>query len=154
MEGDLRKGHGNAPCKACTAFKTWAKTQKQQGKDAQKEDHLGAECPLDKDELGRSTWNFLHTMAAYYPEKPTSEEQTKMKELIKNFSVFYPCDVCAKHLRDDIKKTPPDVSSSQALAQWFCQVHNRVNVRLGKSVFDCTRVKERWKDGWLDGSCD
>lgn len=41
-------------------------------------------------------------MAAYYPTKPTIEDQTKMKELIKNFSIFYPCNICAKHLRDEL----------------------------------------------------
>ncbi|KAK9502690.1 hypothetical protein O3M35_011407 [Rhynocoris fuscipes] len=152
MEGDLRRSSGNAPCRACTAFKSWANNQTQTSQNQRTQ--LGVECPLDKEELGRSTWGFLHSMAAYYPEQPSTSQQSKMMDLIQNFSHFYPCEHCAKHLREDLKTSPPNVTSADALSQWFCQMHNRVNVRLGKPVFDCSRVKERWKDGWKDGSCD
>jgi hypothetical protein len=53
-----------------------------------------------------------------------------------------------------LKTNPPDVTSQSALSLWMCQLHNRVNVKLGKSVFDCSKVDERWRDGPADGSCD
>ena len=36
----------------------------------------------------------------------------------------------------------------------MCEMHNRVNVKLGKPEFDCSKVFQRWRDGWEDGSCD
>ena len=60
------------------------------------------ECPLDKDELGRNTWSFLHTTAAYYPEKPTEQQQKDMRQMIHIFSRFYPCDFCAEDLREKL----------------------------------------------------
>lgn len=45
-----------------------------------------ADCPVDKDELGRSTWNLLHTMAAYYPEQPTGDERQTMKQTVESLS--------------------------------------------------------------------
>ena len=48
----------------------------------------------------------------------------------------------------------PDTRNNVALSKWFCDIHNEVNVRLDKKTFDCTKVMERWKDGWQDGSCD
>ena len=34
-------------------------------------------------------------MAAYYPEKPTSDQQNDMKKFMSLFSKFYPCEDCA-----------------------------------------------------------
>ncbi|KAF9964152.1 hypothetical protein BGZ70_006894 [Mortierella alpina] len=112
------------------------------------------ECPPDKEILGRATWTFLHTMAAYYPEKPSAMEQTTMKSLLSSFSQFYPCGPCAEHLREEMKVDPPKVESRKELAWWMCGMHNKVNDILGKESFDCNKVDERWKDGPADGRCD
>lgn len=105
------------------------------------------ECPPGKTELGRSTWTFLHTMAAYYPSKPSKTQQTDMLGLIKGLSQFYPCEECAHHLRDEILENPPKVKDNIELSDWFCQIHNQVNIMQGKPTFDCSKVFERWKTG-------
>ncbi|KAI9206247.1 ERV/ALR sulfhydryl oxidase domain-containing protein [Polychytrium aggregatum] len=104
-------------------------------------------CPPDAGELGRSTWTFLHTMAAYYPEAPTQDEQTNMSQFLNSFSRVYPCGYCAEHLQAEIKKHPPPVASNLILSKWLCVVHNKVNKSQGKPMFDCSRVLERWRDG-------
>lgn len=53
-----------------------------------------------------------------------------------------------------LKADPPQVESQHSLSQWLCKLHNRVNVKIGKPEFDCSKVNERWRDGWKDGSCD
>lgn len=120
----------------------------------EKKTSLNVNCPLDKDELGRNTWSFLHTMAAYYPEKPTRDQQKDMQQFIKLFSKFYPCDICSEDMRNKLVKIPPKVKNQHELSLWFCQLHNEVNKTLGKPEFNCNLVNERWRDGWADGSCD
>ncbi|XP_078451024.1 FAD-linked sulfhydryl oxidase ALR [Lampetra fluviatilis] len=151
------------PCRACTDFTSWMKAQrKEKGaaagsaatEVAEQRRAAAVECPVDREELGRSTWTFLHTMAAYYPEQPSTQQRRDMGEMVRLFSRFYPCEDCATDMRERIEMRPPDTSSRRGLSQWMCGLHNDVNRRLGKPQFDCSRVDERWKDGWSDGSCD
>ncbi|XP_051172579.1 FAD-linked sulfhydryl oxidase ALR [Leptopilina boulardi] len=149
------------PCRTCTDFQTWAKLQKKTY-DSEKKmksdekviDTSRKNCPLDKDELGSTTWAFLHTMAAYYPDSPSKEQQKDMKNFFYIFSRFYPCAPCAEDLQEQLKVNPPQTDSQNQLTQWLCRIHNQVNRKLNKPEFDCKLVNQRWRDGWLDGSCD
>lgn len=60
------------------------------------------QCPPDTFQLGRSTWTFLHTMAAYYPEEPTRAQKSLMRSMMEGLAEFYPCSVCADHLREQV----------------------------------------------------
>ncbi|XP_035733702.1 FAD-linked sulfhydryl oxidase ALR-like [Vespa mandarinia] len=156
------------PCRTCTDFKTWVKLQQQifdSGKnDAQKQQANNTstnitttqrdDCPLTRDEIGSKTWAFLHTMAARYPDHPSEEQKSDMKKFMYIFSKFYPCHTCAEDFQEQLKNMPPQTDSQKILSQWLCAVHNKVNKKLGKPEFDCKLVDQRWRDGWLDGSCD
>ncbi|TPX38615.1 hypothetical protein SeLEV6574_g07721 [Synchytrium endobioticum] len=139
------------PCRVCSEFKT---LQKSGFKSLAPPTVTKLECPPDREALGRATWTFLHTMAAYYPESPSHEHRQRTLQFLNSFSHLYPCNHCADHLRLEIKKTPPDVASRDGLSNWLCIMHNKVNDVLEKPQFDCKRVLERWRDGPPDGSCD
>lgn len=111
------------------------------------------ECPLNREELGNKTWGLLHTMAAKYPNKPTKAEQQDMTTFFQVFSNFYPCDGCTIDLQKEIMICPPKVGSQAELSLWLCNLHNKVNKKVGKKEFNCSKVNERWRDGWIDGSC-
>ena len=82
--------------------------QKSENKEEKKvksievDDYLA--CPNTRESLGFFTWNFLHTMAIYYPNNPSEEQKQKMRNFITGFAEFYPCKVCAHHFKNDIKK--------------------------------------------------
>jgi mitochondrial FAD-linked sulfhydryl oxidase len=81
-------------------------------------------------------------------------EQDDARQLMFLVSRLYPCRDCAEDLVKDLADEPPDVRSSEDFSQWLCRLHNKVNLKIGKPQFDCSRVFERWRDGWKDGSCD
>lgn len=113
-----------------------------------------ASCPPDTAELGRATWTFLHSVGAYYPVQPTPRQQDLMHHFMEGLAEFYPCEVCAEHLREQVRATPPRVASRLELNMWLCGIHNEVNELLGKPTFDCNKILQRWRDGPPDGSCD
>ncbi|CAB3410615.1 unnamed protein product [Caenorhabditis bovis] len=158
----MEYGPDGKPCRACVSVEDMMKRGKEMAeKLGKKQEAAGAStsvekkpCPVDKDELGRSTWNLLHTMSVYYPQKPTEEDKEKARKFMDLLGQMYPCDFCAKDLRRDLKKDPPKLESREEFSQWMCQLHNKVNEKTGKPLFDCKSVMERWRDGWKDGSCD
>jgi hypothetical protein len=64
-------------------------------------------CPLSKEEIGHSTWNVLHTVAAYIPENPSEDEQKRIISFIEAFSHLYPCEVCQPDFRQFVIDFPP-----------------------------------------------
>ncbi|KAJ7066357.1 ERV/ALR sulfhydryl oxidase domain-containing protein [Mycena amicta] len=147
-------GPDGKPCKACTssaAFRAWRPAAIASAAIASKPT---PQCPPDKDQLGHATWTFLHTAAAYYPTNPTSNQRTQMLALIRSLPALYPCSHCAEDFGESVKLNPPDVSGRAGLSRWFCERHNQVNEKLGKTAFDCAKTDERWRDGPADGACD
>ncbi|KAI8137790.1 ERV/ALR sulfhydryl oxidase domain-containing protein [Fennellomyces sp. T-0311] len=160
------------PCRACVDFKTWSKIEKQKTKKAAAKEEEPAKpvvseepkmtedewrrknCPADVETLGNATWTLLHTMAAYYPDRPAPSQMESMKTFISSFSEHYPCWYCKDDFKKAIAKEPVQVGSRKKLSEWLCRRHNEVNAKLGKEQFDCTKVFERWLNGPPDGKCD
>jgi hypothetical protein len=107
-----------------------------------------------REELGRATWKFFHTMMARYPEKPTKDEQEALRSFVYLFSRLYPCGECASHFQDYLKKYPPQVSSRNAAAGWACFIHNEVNDMLKKPTFDCNALGDFYDCGCGDDEND
>ena len=111
-------------------------------------------CPPDRELLGTHSWTLLHTMAAYFPNKPTAEQSTAALNFIRALPLLYPCRHCAYDFELGMEESPPKVSSREELSVWMCEAHNRVNESLGKPIFKCTlkSLDERWRSG-KPGTC-
>ena len=137
-------------------------TKKKVGASARQPARPPPDCPADVEQLGRSSWTFLHTLAGTFPKKPTRGQVDDMAQFLKLFSKLYPCWSCAADFQDWISAEEQKGNGllkaceggRSRLGWWMCEAHNEVNRKLGKSEFDCRKWEERWRTGWKDGSCD
>ncbi|OJJ48652.1 hypothetical protein ASPZODRAFT_150841 [Penicilliopsis zonata CBS 506.65] len=159
------------PCRLCTDAASWRSLTKQAKASSSTPASTTATtttttttsptangCPPDVEELGRSTWTFLHSLTAAYPTQASTEQQTEMRSFLKLFSRLYPCWVCADDFRtwmaEPSGRNEPRLASRADFGTWMCEAHNEVNRKLGKKEFDCRFWEERWRTGWKDGRCD
>lgn len=103
--------------------------------------------PPDVEQLGRSSWTLLHSIAATYPETPSTKQQADLKQFVELFGKFYPCWFCAEDFVKYTAQNEPKVRTQDDFGRWLCDAHNEVNLKLGKPKFDCLLWKQRWKDG-------
>ncbi|CCD24708.1 flavin-linked sulfhydryl oxidase NDAI_0D03940 [Naumovozyma dairenensis CBS 421] len=106
------------------------------------------EDPPDVQNLGASSWTFLHAMTAKYPGNPSDTQKMEMERFLTLFSHVYPCNWCAKDFEKFIQDNSPKVESREELGRWMCEAHNHVNGKLNKPKFNCDFWEKRWKDGW------
>lgn len=89
----------------------------------------------------------MHTMVARFPEKPSPDDRKSLETFVYLFSRLYPCGDCARHFRGLLAQYPPQTSSRNAAAGWLCFVHNLVNERLEKPIFDCNKIGDFYDCG-------
>ena len=89
-------------------------------------------------------------MMARFPEKPSADDSLALKTYVQLFARLYPCGDCASHFQKLLAKYPPQVSGRNAAAGWACFVHNEVNARLEKPMFDCATIGDFYDCGCGD----
>lgn len=103
--------------------------------------------PESRYELGKGTWSLLHIMASTYPEKPSPQVLQEHKLFFQLLPRVYPCPDCRVHMAQMFRDLPPQLNSRTEFVHWLCTAHNRVNLRLGKPLFDCEAHDDRWDCG-------
>jgi hypothetical protein len=99
---------------------------------------------LSKEELGRHSWALLHSIAASFPTVPTEEEKKMINKFLFSFAQVYPCKICGKHFNEMLQKFPIENKSREEFVLYLCNLHNKVNKRLGKQEYDCKKTFEIW----------
>jgi len=105
------------------------------------------QCPAGREDLGWQSWTLLHSIAAYYPDQPTSEDRTRARQFVESVGHLYPCTHCAEAFREDLKEVPVRLETRTSFSVWMCRMHNRVNSKLGKTEYPCTidALDARWR---------
>ena len=87
-------------------------------------------------------WMTIHVVALGYSEKPTYAEKRSAKEFFESLRNLLPCPVCREHYAEHLKVVPitPSLDSRQDLFKWTVDLHNSVNVKLGKPTISQTEA--------------
>lgn len=93
---------------------------------------------------GPSAWKFLHTLTYSYPDEPSLLEQQHAENLFQSLSFLLPCEKCREHYVREITNNPPNTTSKATLASWLVDIHNRVNIRLGKPIFSILQADQAY----------
>ncbi|CAI1773450.1 hypothetical protein SEUBUCD646_0P03170 [Saccharomyces eubayanus] len=103
-----------------------------------------------KQEVGRASWKYFHTLLARFPDEPSAEEREKLATFIELYAQLYPCGECSYHFVKLINKHPIQTSSRTAAAMWGCHIHNKVNEFLKKDIYDCVTILADYDCGCSD----
>lgn len=101
---------------------------------------------LDQTIWGPGAWDFLHTVAFAFPEKPRQKDKIAAKNFVESFACILPCSVCKTHFKENIKKLPINVETRDKFFEWTVELHNLVNLQLGKPEWKVEDVRNVYID--------
>ena len=96
--------------------------------------------------FGPRYWWVLHTSAANFEDTPIDAAREACKKFVSGVPTMLPCSTCGQHLEHEIAKRDihKACSSGENLSVFWCDVHNSVNSRLGKPLYDCSQVRSQY----------
>jgi hypothetical protein len=100
---------------------------------------------------GKHVWFSIHFIALAYPSTPTYEQRENYKQFYENLWKVLPCKKCSEHYRENIKKMPLEggdrdyLENNKTLFRWTVQLHNIVNVSLGKPQITLEEAEKIYK---------
>lgn len=74
-------------------------------------------------------------------------KRTPKKKNKPSLTACYYSGQCAEHFQKMLIKYPPQTSSREAASQWGCFVHNIVNEKVHKEIFDCNEISDKYNCG-------
>ena len=57
---------------------------------------------------------------------------------------MFPCKLCSQHFQKMLADYPIKNNSREELVYYLCDLHNKVNSRLKKPIFDCKKAFNFW----------
>ena len=97
---------------------------------------------MDTTIWGPPAWKFLHTITFNYPDKPNQSEIDITYLFFSSLSEMLPCKICQQHFKQYLTKYPIQdaLLSRDGLINWLVNLHNHVNILLGKKTYSVREV--------------
>ena len=89
---------------------------------------------MSPDVWGPVFWATMHIATLGYPVNPTPKDQEAAIKFYESLVVMIPCPICREHYGTHLTEMPVKdvVNNRDALINWVFNIHNKVNVQLGK----------------------
>ena len=89
---------------------------------------------------GPALWHALHTISFNYPVEPNYENKRDYKQFFMSLANVLPCKYCRDNYKKNIKSEPTILNNAvflnrESLSRWLYNLHNRINVNLGKPIY-------------------
>lgn len=77
----------------------------------------------------------MHSVAYWYPTEPTPAHKKAAYDFFTSLKELLPCGGCREHYTELLGRFPLDraVDNRMKLLKWTVDVHNEVNISIGKS---------------------
>ena len=97
---------------------------------------------------GPHLWFSLHTMSFNYPIKPNNKDKNEYKSFFNSLKYVIPCSVCKKNYIRHLNEHPIQdyLDNRKSLVYWLIDMHNMVNVEIGKKLFSYDIVIKKYED--------
>jgi hypothetical protein len=102
---------------------------------------------MDPKIWGPFLWYILHIISFNYPVHPSYADKRIYHDFYVNFKDLIPCSTCRKHYNQHLHINPitPALDNRSDLVKWVIQMHNLVNISLGKPTMTVQEVLMAYK---------
>jgi hypothetical protein len=102
---------------------------------------------MDPKIWGPFLWYILHIMSFNYPVNPSYADKRIYHDFYVNLKELIPCANCRKHYQQHLHTNPitPALDTRADLVKWVIQMHNMVNISLGKPTMTVEEVMFAYK---------
>jgi hypothetical protein len=92
---------------------------------------------MSPDIWGPIFWHTMHIVSLGYNPEPSKREQDDAVKFYRSLESMLPCGICRAHYVEFLREMPVEdaVKSRDDLIYWVFQLHNKVNMNLGKREF-------------------
>lgn len=93
---------------------------------------------IDPKLWGSHVWKFSHYLTKAYPNNPSMADMNNYKTYFLLLKNILPCQKCRENYKMELKEHPLSdeiLGNKQLLINWLINLHNRVNVKTGKPIY-------------------
>ena len=97
---------------------------------------------------GPHLWFSLHTISFNYPINPTEDDKNNYYNYFNSLKEVIPCSICKKNYIRHLNEHPIKnyLNNRKSLVYWVIDMHNMVNVEIGKKIFSYDKVIKKYED--------